>query len=81
MKRTKWLALFGALALVLAACSPSDADSTTTTSGDDGGTATTEDGGTTETTEAPDTGATAGSGGDLLILQWQAPSQANALMS
>ena len=81
MKRTKWLALFGALALVLAACSPSDADSTTTTGGDDGGTATTEDSGTTDTTEAPVDGATAGQGGELLILQWQAPSQANALLS
>ena len=80
MKKTKWLALFAVLALVLAACG-----------GDDGVTDTTQDGGaavTTEapdeapdTTEAPDTGAMAGQGGELLILQWQAPSQVNALLS
>ena len=80
MKRTKWLALFGVLALVLAACGD-----------DDGVTETTEDGGAApttaapdeapDTTEAPDTGALAGQGGELLILQWQAPSQANGLLS
>lgn len=82
MKRTKWLALFAVLALVLAACSPSDGDSTDTTE-DGGAPATTEDtgDGTTETTEAPTDGGMAGQGGDLLILQWQAPSQVNGNLS
>ena len=79
MKRAKWLALFAVLALVLAACGD----------GDDGATATTEAPDTPDATEAPDTpdtteapaGATAGQGGELLILQWQAPSQANPLLS
>ena len=76
MKRTKWLALFGALALVLAACSPSDDDATDTTT--DGGTTTTADGGeTTDTTEAPTDGAMAGQGGELLLLEWQAPTHLN----
>ncbi len=79
MNRAKWLALFAVLALVLAACGD----------GDDG-TATTEDGGAVDTTEAPDTpdateppdeGGTAGQGGNLLILQWQAPSQVNSMLS
>ena len=61
MKRTKWLALFGVLALVLAACSPSDEG--------------------TDTTDPPDDGAMAGQGGELLLLQWQAPSQANTMLS
>ncbi len=81
MKRTKWLALFGVLALVLAACSPSDDGATDTTEGGDGGTATTEDAGTTDTTEAPDSGTTAGQGGELILLQWQAPSQNNSYLS
>jgi peptide/nickel transport system substrate-binding protein len=82
MKATKWLALFAVLALVLAACSPSDEDGTDTTA-DGGATDTTEatDDGGTDTTEAPDDGMMAGQGGDLLILQWQAPSQANGLLS
>ena len=73
MKRTKWLALFGVLALVLAACSPADdADTTEAPTGTDA---------PTDTTEPPAEGAMAGQGGELLILQWQAPSQANALLS
>lgn len=76
MKRTKWLALFAVLALVLAACSPSDDDATDTTA--DGGTATTADAGETpDTTEAPADGAMAGQGGDLLLLEWQAPTHLN----
>ena len=51
MKRyIRYLAVFGALALVLAACSPSDADTTTTEA--TGGTQATEP--TTDATEAPD---------------------------
>ena len=51
MKRNlRFLAVFGALALVLAACSPADSDATTTTDG--GGATTTDGGGSTTTTEA-----------------------------
>ena len=59
----------------------------TTDAPDDGGeTETTDapdDGGETETTDAPDDGgeSTAGQGGDIVLLQWQAPSQANSLLS
>ncbi len=80
MKKTKWLALFAVFALVLVACGDGDSDATTTTA-DGGTTETTADGGTTDSTEAPDSGAMAGQGGELLILQWQAPSQANAYLS
>ena len=76
MKKTKWLALFAVLALVLAACGD-----------DDGVTDTTEDGGAAPTTaapdEAPDTteapveGSMAGQGGELLLLQWQAVTHLN----
>ncbi|MGH9894465.1 MAG: ABC transporter substrate-binding protein, partial [bacterium] len=78
MKRWQWLSLFAAFALFLAAC----ATGTTETTAD--GTATTEPG--AATTEAP-TETTepmtseAGQGGELLLLQWQAPSQANAYLS
>ena len=83
MKKTKWLALFAVLALVLAACSPADEEGTDTTEATDGGAATTEatDDGGTDTTEAPDSGGMAGEGGDLTILQWQAPSQVNGNLS
>ncbi len=77
MKRTKWLALFAVLALVLAACGDDDGAADTTA----GPTDTTAAPDTPDTTEAPDTGAMAGQGGELLILQWQAPSQVNALLS
>ena len=80
MKVTKWLALFAVLALVLAACSPADEGGTDTTE-DSGTTETTADSGTTDTTEAPSTGGDAGMGGELLILQWQAPSQVNGNLS
>lgn len=83
MKKTKWLALFAVFALVLAACGGGDDDTTDTTADSGDTTATTADAGDsgTDTTEAPDSGAMAGEGGDLLILQWQAPSQANGLLS
>ncbi len=79
MKRSKWLGLFAftVLALVLAACG----------AGDDGATGTTgapETPAATEAptpTEAPPEGGMAGQGGELLLLQWQAPSQANGLLS
>ncbi len=79
MKRVKWLALFAVLALVLAACGDGDEGADTT---EDGGAApTTAAPDTPDTTEPPDEGGTAGQGGALLILQWQAPSQVNALLS
>jgi len=49
-RNLRFLAVFGALALVLAACSPADSDATTTTDG--GGATTTDGGGSTTTTEA-----------------------------
>ena len=76
MKRTKWLSLFAVLALVLAACGDGDDGAADTT---EGATATTE--APTATTEAPDEGGTAGQGGELTLLQWQAPSTLNPLLS
>ena len=48
--KSKWVAIFLALGLVLAACSPSGGDDTTTTGGDAGETTTTAGGGGDETT-------------------------------
>ncbi len=80
----KLIALLAALALLAAACGGSDEASDDGASDDsvstDDGTSSDDDGGTT-TTEAPPPEAEAGQGGDLLLLQWQAPSQANALLS
>ena len=88
----KLLALFAVLALVAAACGDSgsggtDAAPATTAAPDTG-----DD--TPATTAAPDTGddtpattaaqaeeTMAGQGGELLLLQWQAPSQANPYLS
>jgi peptide/nickel transport system substrate-binding protein len=77
MKRTRLLALLAVLAMVVAACSPSEEEGTETTASSGEGTTTTAG---TATTEAP-SGGEAGSGGELLILQWQAPSVANGLLS
>ena len=78
MKRTRLLAFLAVFALVVAACSPSTEEGTETTAGSGEGTTTTA--ASPGTTQAP-TGAEAGSGGELLILQWQAPSVANGLLS
>ena len=85
MKRIRLLAMFAVFALVAVACGT---DSGTTTTAPEATTAaTTSDGGTTATTAPPATTAatappsTAGEGGELVLLQWQAPSQANALLS
>lgn len=70
MKRTRWLALVGILALVAAACSPSDSDSSTTTAGS--GSTTAAPGGST--TSAPPTafeGLTLDSGGCGRELGWE----------
>ncbi len=72
MKKWTWLGVLAALALVLAACGPGDTGATTTQP-----TGTTAPGDTTTT--AP--GGTAGEGGHLLLIQWQAPSIVNALLS
>ncbi len=87
MKLTKLLALLLALAMVAAACGDSD--------GDDGDAAATTEATTEETTattaaEGEEPASTtaaepmesmAGTGGELVFLQWQAPSQANAYLS
>ncbi len=91
MKLMRVLALLAALALIAAACgdsSGSDDDATGTTAAP----ATTAAADTTAapaTTNTPNTtsaetvpaGSMAGQGGDLLLLQWQAPSIANSLLS
>ncbi len=61
--RTRWLAILLALGLVLAACSPSGSDETTTT--EEETTATTQ--APTATTEAPMTSTTEGNGGAMEI--------------
>ena len=88
MRKSKLLlALLAAFALVAAACGGSDdgddttsdtEDTTEESSGDDGDGE--EDAGDEETDAAAPSGD-AGAGGELLLLQWQAPSQANGLLS
>lgn len=81
MKASKLLALLAVLAMVVAACGPGDEGADTTAPAD--GATTTEATGTTEPTDTtePVTGGEAGAGGNLLLLQWQAPSQANSYLS
>ena len=77
MKRLKLLALFAVFALVVAACGDSSDDTTTAApSGGDTTTAAPSGGDDTTTTAAP-AGSTAGEGGELLLLQWQAPTHLN----
>jgi peptide/nickel transport system substrate-binding protein len=81
MKRTRLLALLAVIAMIIAACGGGDSDSTTTTADDGGqGETTTTAVDTTEPTDPP-AGGGAGEGGDLVILQWQAPSQVNTMLS
>jgi peptide/nickel transport system substrate-binding protein len=83
----KLFVLLFAFVMVAAACGGSDDDAGTSsddeTSADAGSDeeATDDTGDTTD--ETSDTGSTgeAGSSGELFLLQWQAPSQANALLS
>jgi peptide/nickel transport system substrate-binding protein len=77
MKRTRLLALLAVLAMVVAACGGGEGETTTT---GDGGAGTTTTVASTEPTEPP-AGGNAGEGGNILLLQWQAPSQANAYLS
>ncbi|HVR78264.1 MAG TPA: peptide ABC transporter substrate-binding protein, partial [Acidimicrobiia bacterium] len=74
MKVTKLLALLAVLAMVVAACGPSEA--VDTTAAPDGATTTAA----TDTTE-PATGGEAGAGGELILQQWQAPSGLNPYLS
>jgi peptide/nickel transport system substrate-binding protein len=80
MKRTRLLALFAVLAMVVAACGGGEGEDTTTTAGPGGDDVTTTTSDTPEATDPP-TGGGAGEGGHLLLLQWQAPSQANPYLS
>jgi peptide/nickel transport system substrate-binding protein len=73
MKRVKWLALFAVFALVLAACG----DGTDVVDTTAGPTATTAAPDTPDATEPPDEGSTAGQGGEILLLQWQAVTHLN----
>jgi peptide/nickel transport system substrate-binding protein len=76
--KKKLFALLAALAMIAAACGSDEASDTTTTTAEEGG----GDGEETTTTATPaPEGTEAGSGGNLLLLQWQAPSQANSLLS
>jgi peptide/nickel transport system substrate-binding protein len=85
MKRTRLAALFVVLALVAAACGGSSDDTTTTTAAPAGTTtAAPSTPPTTNTpttvppaTTAPPTQVEAGSGGELLLLQWQAVTHLN----
>jgi len=82
MKRMKLLALLAVFALFAAACGGSDGDSGDTAT--DGGTdeaaaVDTTDGDAMEDDAMAD--STAGQGGEITLLQWQAPSQANPWLS
>ena len=96
MKARRLFAAAAALALIAGACGGDDdtaeppADATDDTGGEDTGGEDTggEDTGGEDTggedTGGEDTGggdSTAGQGGDIVLLQWQAPSQANTLLS
>ncbi len=73
VKPIKIVAMLAAFVVVVAACGDDD---TGTTAGPVTTTST-----TAATTTTADPGFVAGSGGDLLLLQWQAVSQANPLLS
>ncbi|MGI9605752.1 MAG: peptide ABC transporter substrate-binding protein [Acidimicrobiales bacterium] len=90
MSWKKLIALLAVLAMFAAACGSDDGgDGTSTDATTDAPATTADDGGggdddepaeTTTAAPAPE-GTMAGEGGDLLLLQWQAPSQANGLLS
>ena len=73
MRLRKYLVVFAVLALVAAACGDSSGDTTTTTAGDSTG--------TTTATTAPPAGSTAGEGGTITLLQWQAATALNPYLS
>ncbi len=83
MKRMKLLALLAVFALFASACG-SDGDSTDDTASDGDTTevdATDDAEPADEPADEPAAMSGAGEGGDLLLLQWQAPSQANPWLS
>lgn len=89
MSWKRLIALFAVLALLAGACGDDDDNATggDTTADDDGGDAGGDSGDDADSdnegaddSDAPE-GTVAGSGGELLLLQWQAPSQANPLLS
>ncbi|MDH4279367.1 MAG: peptide ABC transporter substrate-binding protein [Acidimicrobiia bacterium] len=78
------LALLAVFALVAASCGGSDEAATgDETEAENATDDTADDGATDDTVEdaEPAPSGEAGSGGEVLLLQWQAPSQANALLS
>ncbi|MGB1652846.1 MAG: peptide ABC transporter substrate-binding protein [Acidimicrobiales bacterium] len=95
MSWKRLIALFAVLALLAGACGDDDdgatdgdttADDSADDSADDGGDDDTGDGAQDADNEGADDsdapeGTVAGSGGELVLLQWQAPSQANPLLS
>jgi len=92
MRFTKLLALLAALGFVVAACGGesdviTEATPAPTTAAPDETAAPAADPGTSSTTGVPPTtapapaGQVAGDGGELLLLQWQAPSIANPYLS
>lgn len=89
MSWKRLIALFAVLALLAGACGDDDDDAGggDDTGTDDGGDADADDDGGDDDGDDGDDGgddapaSTAGQGGELILLQWQAPSQANALLS
>lgn len=79
MKRTRLVAIFAVLALVVAACGESDADTTTTTAGEAPETTEPDTTDPTDPDEAPE--GEAGQGGHFVALQWQAVSIVNNYLS
>lgn len=86
-KLLRLLALLAALAMLAAACGGDDGgdgtdagDTDTTEAGADGGDSTESTEAGSDGEAAPPSGE-AGAGGTLTMIQWQAPSQANSLLS
>ncbi len=83
MSWKKLIALLAILAMFAAACGDDDDDGAT----DDGSTDASDDAGDDDADEPADDGGDdapaggAGEGGNLVLLQWQAPSQANSYLS
>ena len=81
MNKNRWLAILAVFALVVAACGGGDDNADDeSTKAEDQTDSSADDGGDADEPEPADD-AVAGSDGDLLLLQWQAPSQANAHLS
>lgn len=76
MTKNRLLALFAVMTMILAACGSGTEDTPTTTAASG---ATTTTAATSDTTAAPD--SSAGEGGTLTLLQWQAPTALNPYLS